>query len=165
MALAPARVSMAAEAKKGDIIEIKALIRHVMETGHRVDAGGQPIPRDIISLSSSAMAARRCFAMELNPGISANPYVIASRWSRPKPANWSSPGRTRKAKRSPSNKMLTVADEHGGLMRRCADCSLRFFIPRSSARLSRARPSGTAFLVRGLKAAAGDEAANPGMFG
>ena len=40
MALAPARVSMPSEAKKGEILEIKALIRHVMETGYRVDPPG-----------------------------------------------------------------------------------------------------------------------------
>jgi sulfur-oxidizing protein SoxZ len=78
MALAPARVSMAAEAKKGEIVEIKALIRHVMETGQRTDARGQTIPRDIISLFVVAYAGEEVFRMELNPGISANPYVIFS---------------------------------------------------------------------------------------
>lgn len=78
MALAPARVSMPAEAKKGDIIEIKALIRHVMETGHRSDNRGQPIPRDIIKSFAVTYGGEEVFRMELNPGISANPYVIFS---------------------------------------------------------------------------------------
>jgi sulfur-oxidizing protein SoxZ len=78
MALAPARVSMPAEAKKGDIIEIKALIRHLMETGHRVDSRGEPIPRDIIKDFVVTYAGEEVFRMELNPGISANPYVIFS---------------------------------------------------------------------------------------
>jgi sulfur-oxidizing protein SoxZ len=78
MALAPARVSMPAEAKKGDVIEIKALIRHVMETGHRADNRGQPIPRDIITTFAVTYAGEEVFRMELNPGISANPYVIFS---------------------------------------------------------------------------------------
>jgi sulfur-oxidizing protein SoxZ len=78
MALAPARVAMPAEARKGDIIEIKALIRHVMETGHRVDARGAPIPRDIIKTFVVTYAGAEIFRMDLNPGISANPYVIFS---------------------------------------------------------------------------------------
>jgi sulfur-oxidizing protein SoxZ len=78
VALAPVRVAMPAEAKKGDIIEIKALIRHVMETGHRVDSRGQPIPRDIIKHFVVSYAGEEVFRMELNPGISANPYVIFS---------------------------------------------------------------------------------------
>lgn len=78
MALAPARVALPAEAKKGDIIEIKALIRHVMETGNRVDARGAPIPRDIIKTFVVTYAGAEVFRMELNPGIAANPYVIFS---------------------------------------------------------------------------------------
>lgn len=78
MALAPARVSMPVQAKKGDIVEIKALIRHPMETGYRVDATGQPIPRDIIESFVVTYAGVEIFGMELNPGISANPYVIFS---------------------------------------------------------------------------------------
>ena len=78
MALAPARISMPAEARKGEIVEIKALIRHVMETGQRIDSRGQPIPRDIISLFVVSYAGKEVFRMELNPGISANPYVIFS---------------------------------------------------------------------------------------
>ena len=78
MALAPARISMPAEARKGEVVEIKALIRHVMETGQRTDSRGQPIPRDIISLFVVSYAGEEVFRMELNPGISANPYVIFS---------------------------------------------------------------------------------------
>jgi sulfur-oxidizing protein SoxZ len=78
MALAPARIAMPTEAKKGDIIEIKALIRHPMETGYRADARGQSIPRDIIESFVVTYAGVEVFRMELNPGISANPYVVFS---------------------------------------------------------------------------------------
>ena len=78
MALAPVRVAMPAQAKKGEIIEIKALIRHIMETGHRVDARGQPIPRDIIKHFVVTYGGEEVFRMELNPGISANPYIVFS---------------------------------------------------------------------------------------
>jgi sulfur-oxidizing protein SoxZ len=75
MALAPARVSMPAEAKKGEIIEIKALVRHPMETGYRVDSVGQPIPRNIITLFTVTFAGAEIFRMEMFPGVSANPFL------------------------------------------------------------------------------------------
>ena len=44
-----ALVHVPSAAKRGDVIEIKALIAHVMETGYRIGVTGQPIPRDIIN--------------------------------------------------------------------------------------------------------------------
>ena len=41
-----ALVNVPAKAKRGEVIEIKALISHPMETGYRHSANGVPIPRD-----------------------------------------------------------------------------------------------------------------------
>ena len=43
------RIVAPAKARKGEVIEIKTLINHVMETGFRRDTVGQAIPRDIIT--------------------------------------------------------------------------------------------------------------------
>ncbi len=75
MALAPARVSMPAEAKKGDTIEIKALVRHPMETGYRVDDVGQPIPRNIITLFTVTYDGVEIFRMDMYPAVAANPFI------------------------------------------------------------------------------------------
>lgn len=75
MALAAARVSMPAQAKKDDVVEIKALIRHPMETGYRVDAVGQPIPRNIITLFTVTYGGVEIFRMDMYPAIAANPFV------------------------------------------------------------------------------------------
>jgi sulfur-oxidizing protein SoxZ len=75
MALATARVSMPAEAKKGDIIEVKALVRHPMETGYRVDNVGQQIPRNIITLFTVTYGGAEIFRMEMYPAIAANPFI------------------------------------------------------------------------------------------
>jgi sulfur-oxidizing protein SoxZ len=40
------------KARRGEVIEIKTLLSHPMETGYRRDNVGNPIPRDIISTSS-----------------------------------------------------------------------------------------------------------------
>jgi sulfur-oxidizing protein SoxZ len=43
-----ALINVPAKARRGDIIEIKTLISHPMESGYRVGTNGQMIPRDII---------------------------------------------------------------------------------------------------------------------
>jgi sulfur-oxidizing protein SoxZ len=78
MALAPARVSMPAEARKGEVIEIKALMRHPMETGYRVDSVGKPIPRHIVKRFTVRYGGVEVFRMDLNPGVAANPFIAFS---------------------------------------------------------------------------------------
>jgi sulfur-oxidizing protein SoxZ len=71
-------VSAPKKARRGDIIEIKAMIQHKMETGHRVDAKGAPIPRDIINRFVCTYGGVAVFSAELFPAISANPFVAFS---------------------------------------------------------------------------------------
>jgi sulfur-oxidizing protein SoxZ len=79
-------------ARKGDVIEIKALIMHVMETGYRPGTNGRIIPRNIIQDFSATWNGREIFRMKMSPAIAANPFVsfsavaresgtIAFRWS------------------------------------------------------------------------------------
>lgn len=69
------RVRLPKDAKKGDIIQIKTLISHVMETGLRRDANGTLIPRKIISTFACAFNGKPVFSCELEPAIAANPYL------------------------------------------------------------------------------------------
>ena len=69
------RVKLPDAAKVGDIIEVKTLISHVMETGQRKTAEGQSIPRNIINAFIAKFAGNEVFKAELLPGISANPYL------------------------------------------------------------------------------------------
>jgi len=62
-------------AKKGEVIPIRTLISHEMETGYRHDNMGKPIPRDIISLFVCTYNGQEIFRAELHPAISANPFV------------------------------------------------------------------------------------------
>ncbi len=75
MALAKARVSMPAQAKPGEIIQIKTLIRHRMETGYRVDSVGKNIPRHIVTGLKVTYGGVEIFAMDFTQGVAANPYV------------------------------------------------------------------------------------------
>ena len=61
--------------KVGDIIEIKSLVGHVMETGQRRDVDGKIVPRNIINAFAATFNGRTVFEAELQPGISANPYI------------------------------------------------------------------------------------------
>src|SRR5256885_15767628 len=63
------------EAKKGDIVEVKALVQHVMETGQRKDAQGQTIPRKILNKFTCTVAGQQVFAADFEPAVSANPYI------------------------------------------------------------------------------------------
>lgn len=64
-----------ADAKVGDIIEVKTLISHVMETGLRKDKNGQTIARNIINKFTATFEGEPVFSGDLQPGISANPYI------------------------------------------------------------------------------------------
>ncbi len=69
------RIKVPETAKVGDIIEIKTLVAHVMETGQRRDKDGKVIPRDIINAFTVKFAGKDVFKANLQPGISANPYI------------------------------------------------------------------------------------------
>jgi sulfur-oxidizing protein SoxZ len=67
-----------ANPRRGDIIEVKALASHIMETGFRHTQLGAPIPRDIITDFSCSYNGREVFSAQLHPAIAANPYIAFS---------------------------------------------------------------------------------------
>lgn len=69
------RIKLPESAKVGEVIEVKTLISHVMETGQRKDPDGKTIPRNIINTFTAKFAGAEVFKAELHPGISANPYL------------------------------------------------------------------------------------------
>ena len=62
-------------ARRGEIIEIKAMIAHKMGTGYRIGPNGQPIPRVIIHRFACTYGGIEVFAAELFPAMSANPFI------------------------------------------------------------------------------------------
>lgn len=69
------RIKLPESAKIGEVIEVKSLITHIMETGNRHDKYGKLIPRDIINLLVAKYAGKEVFRAEFGTGISANPFV------------------------------------------------------------------------------------------
>lgn len=73
--MARALINVPAKAKRGDVIEIKTLISHQMETGFRPGATGALIPRDIINEFICTYNDEEIFRAELFPAIAANPFI------------------------------------------------------------------------------------------
>jgi len=68
------RIKVPKTASAGEVITIKTLISHEMESGQRKDKDGNPIPRQIINKFSCAFEGQTVFECDLDPAISANPY-------------------------------------------------------------------------------------------
>ncbi len=74
MAKSKPRVKVPKKASKDEVIAIKTLISHKMESGLRKDKKGNVIPRKIINKFTCEFNGKMVFAGDLLPAISANPY-------------------------------------------------------------------------------------------
>lgn len=73
--MARALINVPAKARRGEVIAIKTLISHVMETGFRHTSTGAAIPRDIITTFLATYNGEQIFRAELSPAIAANPFI------------------------------------------------------------------------------------------
>ena len=73
--MARAVVTLPAQAKRGEIIEIKTLAQHAMETGFRRTQTGELIPRDIIRRFTCTYNGTEICRVDLHPAIAANPLI------------------------------------------------------------------------------------------
>ena len=76
--MATALINVPPRAKRGEIIEIKTLISHTMETGFRRTQLGAVIPRDIIRRFVCTYNGTEVFRADLHPAIAANPFIVFS---------------------------------------------------------------------------------------
>ena len=64
---------------KGDVIEVRTLIAHPMETGYRPGADGKVLARDLIRrfscLYDDGSSRELVFQVDLHAAIAANPYL------------------------------------------------------------------------------------------
>ena len=75
MAVPTPRVQVPAAAKPGEIIQVRSLIGHVMDTGLLRDSAGQVIPRKIIHRFTCRYNGTEVFAVDLHEAVAANPYI------------------------------------------------------------------------------------------
>ena len=76
--MASALINVPKTARRGEIIEIKTLVSHEMETGYRRSELGVRIPRNIIRLFVCLYNGEEVFRAEFHPAISANPFMSFS---------------------------------------------------------------------------------------
>ncbi|HEX4985256.1 MAG TPA: thiosulfate oxidation carrier complex protein SoxZ [Burkholderiales bacterium] len=76
-----ARVRMPVTARPGEILEIRTLVQHPMESGFRLDSTGKPIARHIVESFDCTYDGVEVFRARLHPAVSTNPfftfYVVA----------------------------------------------------------------------------------------
>ena len=73
--MARALINVPKTAKVGDVIEIKTLVSHPMETGYRVGLGGEMLARDIIQTFVCSFNGAQIYRAEFSPAVAANPYL------------------------------------------------------------------------------------------
>ena len=69
------RIQVQGEARRGEIIEVRILIQHPMETGFRYDAFGRQTPRNVIYSLRCRYGGVEVFRAAMGAGIAANPYL------------------------------------------------------------------------------------------
>ena len=74
--MANALINVPARARRGEVIEIKTLVSHPMETGYRRTQLGAVIPRNIIQRFVCTYNGAEIFRADLHPAISANPFIV-----------------------------------------------------------------------------------------
>jgi sulfur-oxidizing protein SoxZ len=71
-------VNVPRQARRGEVIEIRTLAGHNMETGFRRTQLGELIPRDIITRFTCSYNGVEVFRADLHPAIAANPLISFS---------------------------------------------------------------------------------------
>ena len=71
-------VNLPQRVRRGEIIEIRTLAAHAMETGFRRTQLGEPVPRDIITRFTCSYNGVEVFSADLHPAVAANPLIAFS---------------------------------------------------------------------------------------
>ncbi len=72
--MAKPRIKIPKKVAAGDVITIKTLVSHKMESGQRKDKEGKVIPRKIINKFSCEFNGASVFSCDIDPAVAANPY-------------------------------------------------------------------------------------------
>lgn len=70
-----ALITVPSAIRPGEVIEIRTLIAHPMETGHRSDGQGGVVQRRIIRRFTCRLDGRPVFSADLHPAVAANPLI------------------------------------------------------------------------------------------
>ena len=73
--MARALISVPAKARRGEVIALRTLMSHPMESGFRHTNLGERVPRDIITTFVATYNGEEIFRASLHPAIAANPFI------------------------------------------------------------------------------------------
>jgi sulfur-oxidizing protein SoxZ len=68
-------INLPRRAARGEVVSIRTLIQHPMESGYRPNAAGEVVPRDILRRFSCRYDGAEVFSAEFSPAIAANPFL------------------------------------------------------------------------------------------
>ena len=68
-------LTVPASVRVGEVIEIRVLAQHPMETGYRTGADGQRLARDLLRRVEARFDGELLFAAQMHAAIAANPYI------------------------------------------------------------------------------------------
>ncbi len=60
---------------QGDVVDVKVLMSHVMESGQRKDASGAVVPAHVINQVTAECNGRTVLTADWGPAVSKNPYL------------------------------------------------------------------------------------------
>jgi sulfur-oxidizing protein SoxZ len=69
-----ARVQWPDKVSAGEVVKVRMLIQHPMDTGYLQDFSGKLVPRNVIRLLTCTLGGQEIFRVEPSSGIAANPY-------------------------------------------------------------------------------------------
>ncbi|MEE9334490.1 MAG: thiosulfate oxidation carrier complex protein SoxZ [Granulosicoccaceae bacterium] len=69
------RIKVPKKASVGDVISIKTLVNHKMESGQRKDKEGNAIPRKILNKFVCEFNGVPVFSSDIDSAISSNPFI------------------------------------------------------------------------------------------
>lgn len=69
------RIRVPQTAKRGEVVEIRTLVTHVMESGQRRDEQGRLVSRNIVNRMTVTFNGKPVFDARLEPAIAANPAI------------------------------------------------------------------------------------------
>jgi sulfur-oxidizing protein SoxZ len=70
-----ARIQAPNEARRGEIVDVRIVIQHPMETGFRYDSLGRRTPRNVVHTLACRYGGVEVFRAEMGAGIAANPFL------------------------------------------------------------------------------------------
>lgn len=68
------RVQWPEKISSGEVVKVRLLVEHPMDTGYLQDLTGKLVPRNVIRLLTCTLGTQEVFRAEPSSGISANPY-------------------------------------------------------------------------------------------